>query len=402
MISLITILAHLGSGYEEPQLHPDLFWPPLMALFWFCVFWLLPLLIFVLVVYCLISLPLRLQERARFFLDLLETGLARGQSSETAIVSASQSQDQTLGIRFHLLAAYLETGLRLTEGLGKVPQLLPPQVVGMLAAGERLGDIRKVLPACRRSLTDGTSKLMSGLNYWIVLVVVVNPAGLVIWPFLTTVIVPKFQEICVYLLGGKPLPPLLQIMVEHKTLVSVVQGVLIFVMASTLLAYVMGPRGIGWLAWATDRVAWRLPWRRKRMQRDFSAMLAVLLDAAVPEPEAVRLAAASTANRVFIQHAELVVARLGTGLPLTDVVAELDDAGEFRWRLTNAVHARGGFMKALTGWHEALEAQAYQQEQAASQVITTALVIINGVVVGMICVGVFQVLTTVVTDLSSW
>ena len=128
----------------------------------------------------------------------------------------------------------------------------------------------------------------------------------------------------------------------------------------------------------------------------------VLLDAAVPEPEAVRLAAASTANRVFIRHAEVVVARLGGGLPLTDAVDELDDAGEFRWRLTNAVHARGGFMEALTGWHEALEAQAYQQEQAASQVITTALVIINGVVVGTICVGVFQVLTFVVTDLSLW
>ena len=400
---MIIFLANLGtSDYAVQRFRPEPLWHPLVALFWFCVFWLLPLLIFALVVYCLISLPMRRQERARFFLDLLETGLARGQSSETAIVSASESKDQTLGIRFHLLAAYLETGLRLTEGLAKVTRLLPPQVVGMLAAGERLGDVQKVFPACRRSLTDGASKLMSGLNYWIVLVVVVNPAGLVIWPFLTAVIVPKFQEICLDLLGGKPLPPLLQMMVEHKTLVTVVQGALIFVMASTLLAYVMGPRGIGWLAWVTDRVAWRLPWRRKRMQRDFSAMLAVLLDAAVPEPEAVRLAAASTANRVFIRHAEVVVARLGGGLPLTDAVDELDDAGEFRWRLTNAVHARGGFMEALTGWHEALEAQAYQQEQAASQVITTALVIINGVVVGTICVGVFQVLTFVVTDLSLW
>ena len=38
----------------------------------------------------------------------------------------------------------------------------------------------------------------------------------------------------------------------------------------------------------------RLPWRRKRFQRDFSAMLAVLLDAEVPETEAVGLAAEAT------------------------------------------------------------------------------------------------------------
>ena len=41
------------------------------------------------------------------------------------------------------------------------------------------------------------------------------------------------------------------------------------------------------------RLRFWLPWRRKRMQRDFSAMLALLLDSEVPEQKAVSLAAAS-------------------------------------------------------------------------------------------------------------
>ena len=63
--------------------------------------------------------------------------------------------------------------------------------------------------------------------------------------------------------------------------------------------------------------------------------------------------------------------RLREGVALTEAVQAIDDTGEFRWRLTNAAYGRGGFMAALSGWHEALDAKAYQLEQAASQVITT-------------------------------
>ena len=59
-------------------------------------------------------------------------------------------------------------------------------------------------------------------------------------------------------------------------------------------------------------------------------------------------------------------------------------------------------MKALAGWHEALEAKAYQLEQTASQTITTGLVILNGCLVGLIAVSVFQALTSVVWGFTLW
>ena len=49
------------------------------------------------------------------------------------------------------------------------------------------------------------------------------------------------------------------------------------------------------------------------MQRDFSTMLAILLDSGVPEPEAVTLAADCTANRVFRQRAARAVEGLQAG-----------------------------------------------------------------------------------------
>jgi hypothetical protein len=69
-----------------------------------------------------------------------------------------------------------------------------------------------------------------------------------------------------------------------------------------------------------------------------------------------------------------------------------DKAGEFAWRLSNAAAQEGGFLPALAGWMEALDAKAFQQEQTASQIITTSLVLCNGLVVGLIATGIFAVL----------
>src|SRR6058998_3855128 len=87
-------------------------------------------------IYFLLTLPMRRNERARFFLDLLELGLKEGRTPESAIGSAGASRDRSLGARFHLLAAHLETGMRLSQALELVPRLVPPQIRVMLKTGE--------------------------------------------------------------------------------------------------------------------------------------------------------------------------------------------------------------------------------------------------------------------------
>src|SRR5689334_21885299 len=74
---------------------------------------LLPVIGSVYLIYFLVTLPMRRAERARIFLDLLELGLLEGRSPEAALTDAAASRDHSLGARFHLLAAYLQKGLRL-------------------------------------------------------------------------------------------------------------------------------------------------------------------------------------------------------------------------------------------------------------------------------------------------
>jgi len=347
----------------------------------------------------LLSLPMRRAERARTLLDLVETALQRGEPVEQALISISNSREQSVGVRFHLFVAWLEKGLRLDEALTKVPRLLPPAIVAMLRAGQRIGDLRKVLPACRQLLADAISETRSALNYLVVITFVVSPMTIFVF-FTTAVFVfPKFIEIGAGMGVGHPTA--IQLLLEYRLPFIGIQVLLQLLVWFTAFVYVMGPHVGAWLP-GYDAVNWRLPWRRQRMQRDFSVMLANLLDAGMPEPEAVTLAAGCTANSVFQARAALAGEALKQGRSLTDAMQELDDSGEFRWRLANATHSRGGFLAALSGWHDALNAKSFQLEQAAAQVVSTSLVLLNGLFVAGIVIAVFSFLISIVNAGVLW
>jgi type II secretory pathway component PulF len=128
----------------------------------------------------------------------------------------------------------------------------------------------------------------------------------------------------------------------------------------------------------------------------------VLLDGGVPEAEAVRLAGDCTANEICRRRAQRVIGALQQGIKLDDAVRDFDSSGEFHWRLTNATHARGGFLNALHGWHEALDARAFQQEEATAHAVTSGLVILNGVLVALIAIGMFGILIASVNAALLW
>src|SRR5438067_2244870 len=90
------------------------------SLLLYFLFTVLPLIGVAWLIFYLLSLPMRRQERARFFLDLVATALHEGKPIEQTLIDISNTNDRSPGLRFHLVAAYLERGLRLGEALKKV------------------------------------------------------------------------------------------------------------------------------------------------------------------------------------------------------------------------------------------------------------------------------------------
>ncbi len=348
-------------------------------------------------VHSLLTLPMRRAERARLFLDLIESAIKQGQPVEETIISVARSRDLSMGPRFHLVAAWLEQNLPLGEALAKVPQFLPPQITAMLLAGRKIGDLRKVLPACRQLLKDAVSQTRGAINYLVILTFVITPMGIAVAEILKVLVLPKFREIFEGSLssGMGAMPWGVEFVFNHLTTWMALQAAVLLLLWLVAFVYMGGPRLVAWLP-VLQRVHYWLPWRRKRLQRDFSTMLAILLDSGVPEPEAVALAADCTANKVFRQHAACAVDDLKRGMKLTRAVQAMDDSGEFGWRLTNAFHGAGGFLQALAGWHESLDAKAFQEEQAAAHGITSALVLWSGVFVGAVVISVFMFLVSLI------
>ena len=366
----------------------------LIALFWSAVFILLPGGAFSVLMHYLLSLPMRRRDRALFFLDLTETVLQRGQPVEQAILAAAENRDRAIGVRFYMVAAHIEGGARLGEALEKVPRFLPPQITAILRAGEKLGDLKRVLPACREVLRVAPDTVRSTMHYMMAILLLFAPVACFIICLLSVMVIPKFKEVAAG--SSAPLWPLTQFVFANTFWLVAFEVVIFLALLSVAVIYIGGPGLVRWFQFrrvpVVDWITWRVPWKQKKLQRTFSAMLAVLLDGGVPEAEAVRLAGDSTANEICRRRARRVIAALEKGIKLDDAVRVFDDSGEFHWRLTNATHAHGGFLNALRGWHESLDAKAFQQEEAATHAVASGLVIMNGVVVGLIATAMFGIL----------
>lgn len=371
----------------------------LIGFIWYVIIVIVPGGVFSVLLHFLLSLPMRRRDRAIFFLDLVETVVSRGQPVEQAILSAAENQDPSIGVRFFMVAAYIEDGCRLGEALQKVPNFLPPQVNAMIRAGERLGDIKKVMPACREVLRVAPDTVRTTMHYMVAILLVFAPVAIWLISLLSLFVVPKFKDVA-YGMGTTiwPVAEFVFALNDQHVLVGF-EAVLFAALLAVAAIYIGGPGFVRWFQFrsvpAIDWIAWQIPWKRKKLLRAFSAMLAVMLDNGVPEGEAVRLAGESTANEICRRRAADVVAALQRGSKLADAIRTFDDNGEFHWRLSNAAHARGGFLSALRGWHEALDAKAFQQEETATHTLTSGLVVLNGVVVGLIAVSMFGLLVMI-------
>lgn len=366
---------------------------------------LLPLIGVFLLLAWLVNMPLRRAENARFFLDLISMGMRSGRSPEETIVSLSRTGDRDLGGRFHLVAALLESGMTLIQAIERAPRLLPPQIVALLKIGEKLRDFSRIMPAARSMLKDGDSGVRKGKDYLVVLAFVVTPVSVCWMIFTTLFILPKLEAIAADLLEAAEVSFVAAAAKLNWIWVGS-QLVLLLLIWTGVLIYFVNPRSSSWEGTRlADFCAWiqfRIPWKRKRMQRDFSAALGLLLDSNVPEKNALPLAADCSANLKFIRLAQLCAKRLEGGAKLGDAVRSLDPSGQFQWRLANS-EARGGeFQRALESWRENLDMRAFQQEQAFTQAFTSGLALWNGLIVGVMAFALFDFLRKIIMTPSLW
>ena len=326
--------------------------------------------------------PIQRRERVRFFLYLLAQAEESGQSIEQIIISLSKGGEQPLGPQFDRVARHIEWGLmNLPEALAREPGCLPAQVVAIYKVGHETGDVNMILPVAQENHRENGESVFSGLIYHIIVLSI----AVMIVGILMTYVIPKFKAIFADMLKpGEHLPEFTMLVLKISDAITITAAAL-FIPLFLLLGVWFFCEKKGWL----DTFWLLIPWHRKRLQRDYSRVLALLLDSGVPEEKAIELAAQSTSNRTIKKRARKVIASLQSGMGLTEAIKLMDDSREFQWRLTNALQTDGKFVDSLSGWHQSLSARADRQHRSFASLIEATMILLLGLIIGSIMIGMF-------------
>lgn len=267
--------------------------------------------------------------------------------------------------------------------------VLPPGIRAAFKNGMQIGDLEKVLPACKRMLDDGASQTLGAQNYLVVTLLSVTPVIPAIYRVLQIFVLPKIKALMDEF-GVLP-SPLFQGVLDHASKVSLFLEIISTILILSCLCYIGGhwvSRIFRWISVkGTDAVPFLFPWKKSRMQRNFVDLLAALLDAGVPEKLAVERASSSVDNFWFRKNTGRVLNSLQSGDSLPYALGFFDKKGELKWRMENAARGNLRFQNALEGWIGFLDAKSFQQEQAFAQLLSTGLVIFNGLFVGLLVAG---------------
>jgi len=396
------------------------------------------------------------RERTRLFLEMLVLAEKSGQSIEQTITEFSKRGNQSFGGQYDQVARHIESGLTLPEALDKESGCLPARTVATLKVGHESGRMSTTLPVAREGLREKGGEAVQTMKGEYL--VAVFAAATVIVGILMTYVIPKFKWIFADMLGeGEALPAftmwVISISEAAKYFALPSLAVVGFLICASLIRRISGPPlkdqmvvlvrcwvlvlsagfllslllrdwdpfiGFGFTAtglavgsciglcvlfycdqmgWV-DGVRYLIPWCRKRLQRDFSHMLAILLDSGISEEKALELAAESTANGVIKQRAQKAIAAVRSGTGMVKAVQLMDDSKEFQWRLTNALQTEFNFVDALAGWHESLSARADRQQQTYVAVMQTSVLFFLGLIVGSIMIGMFLPLIVMMEKLA--
>jgi type II secretory pathway component PulF len=308
----------------------------------------------------------------------------------------------------------VEQGLSFPKALLFSGSYLPGNVRAVLQAGLVYGDAKRVVSAAFDALGENALKVQTQLNYAFVLLMIVTPASLLLLPFWRIAIWPKMAAIWDSMVAEDAtmgstsiaMPALTLFLTNNAFIITFAYFAAIAVLFAAILLYlvnpVLGTPRFGFWRRITDSALLWLPWLELRCFRTFSIMLGTFLDSGLKEEEAMRLAAASTNNISFERRIKPALNSLAEGRALDKALESIEPTGEFSWRLSNALRSRSGFLQALSGWHETLEARATRAEEVMAHACTTAFVLLNGVLIGTIVVSVFLLFVTLLNEAVLW
>jgi type II secretory pathway component PulF len=300
------------------------------------------------------------------------------------------------------VAEDLRAGHTLPEALDRQAGQVPPYYAGLVTAGirsGRIGEVLATLTAYARSLADLRATVSNALFY----PAIVLAFACALFAFLCFFIVPQFQQIFRDFNMTLPLLTEWAFAIGSRPLEYLVLPLVVVVVVVLLVRFVCRRTERGRLAWA--RFLYGIPVAgsvvRATRLAAFTELLAILVDNAVPLPEAVRLAGQASSDPLLAAAAGDIERDLGQGQPLAEVLGKRRLVPALITWMMGVGEQRGSLGKAL---HQVAALYRRQAELRAAllRTLLPPLLIIStaGVLVGFFVLSIMMPLIKLLEGLS--
>jgi type II secretory pathway component PulF len=247
------------------------------------------------------------------------------------------------------LAADLSAGHTLPQALERQSSSLPSYYAGLVAAGVRSGRVSEVLATLTvyaRSVAELRATVVSAVLYPAVVLVL----ACLLFGFFCFVIVPELDAVFKQMQVALPAPASLMLVISRHPLETLIVPLLVILVEVVILVLLLRFTRRGPRLWA--RFVYMIPilgtLLRSMRLAAFTDLLGILVDHAVPLPEAFRMAGEASTDPLMVAAAGHVQQDLKQGLPLAGVlrnrrlvpelIAWIMALGEQRGTLGNALH----------------------------------------------------------------
>ncbi len=343
-------------------------------------------------------------EKVALFTRQLATLVAAGMPLLRGLeLLARQDRRGPLGSVLADVADVIRAGESLSAGLRRHPQAFDPLYANMVRAGEAGGRLDTVLERLARFLEKAErvrGKVRAAMAYPIIVMVVAG--GIVM--ALTTFVVPKFEQIFLTQLQGRPLPALTQAVLAISKGVSSHGGLLVFGGLGAAAA-------AGWVA----RREWARRWRDGAVLRfpvlgefvlrvavaRFARIFGTLLSAGVPILQALTLTRETTANRAVAVALAQLHGRLEAGATVAHSLEETALFPPLLPAMVEVGEATGKLPEMLESIADLYEEQVDNAVTSFTSTIEPVMIVLMALVVGTIVIALFLPMIEIIKGLSA-
>jgi type II secretory pathway component PulF len=296
----------------------------------------------------------------------------------------------------HRISAALSSGLTLNQAVDRA-KCFPLGVPEAIASGERGGKLDSVLESLARNIGTETSLRLSILHavcYPLVVGVVAFTAVLFVQRFIVPQFGQMFKELDV------SLPQMTQWILSGA--LAEAFAALMGFSVLLLLLYILPPQQLPFRAFG-DYLRVNVPVVGRVLRRFFLARwcgtMAVLVNAGVPEAQAVRLAGRSTGHAGFESQSEWIAAELEKGRPLAEAMGAKSFFPPMLSWMVGASQKAGGHAAVWPAAQELYRAQGERLSHVTSVVLRVVFLMLAVQMVGVTVTALFLPLIKLMNSL---